>query len=1033
MEADLAKALTAAMAPYDKQALAAAIGALQLTPENMERYVCLHALAHACAAVPAEEGQPRATVNRVRAIANLSQLRQALAAFEDPFENSFSESFHVAGEPFTIINGPAEGFPYVLRHLINAVQSLPIALPVLTSDLRLRLVSILRLVDAVLRRAGIPAGVEGVHRSGPIALPDADQLARLRSAVVVAKHDLPTMGVALDALTDFIAIPGQEQLETCALSCAFAAPLLDFGDDLVLAMPSAVVEAAIQMLLTRAIGAGAGDALSHAFHAAITADVRQSLERMRIVVMSLDPPQVIDGVMRTEGSIRIDDDKEVSLVIVTDMTVTYERGEDWKAPETAFAGGVMTLAVYQSFARPATLVSDYHEDRLVYAIQAVDLATIAVLEQGDPLAIWKYVRATAKLWETTVLYSPTALAGYYAYWVLSHGYYVSDEGPPSFLNADASGAAELRAQARQIEGEGRRATYAEIAVRDQPQLYNGRHLPLDLKRVDTPNALPPFRAVMDADQEIVMDELVRVIRDRLRLTPGVIVREEVTSVLNEAVMSLYEVLQREVAELASANLLENLLLRNEAVIRETIVHRAGLPARQGAFGSETAHAETAQREIQARLNATGALRFVIEYIVARPPAGSLPLTLERLDRLQSLTAQIIVIASLSDLLQFGLAEFDLRVLRSGRLSFSAAPLRGIGAGYMGAFATTEIARVARAISAPQAAELSDAFLGDVLEAAVAAEFGVSLATLRRFFVALVDVATAAGDSWLAVLTRAELLVALLGHGLAVDDTERLIDRFSIGPRADYLRAPGAQLHDIYPWRVERQLSHRRRPLLLRGEAGTSQHVLFAGRHVLATWRDLVDQLVVGTFPGTSKALKTAKGKITERTGRAFNTTVASFLRQVPGVMVEQEVKKVKSNGRTLHPPGDFDVLVVVPARRRLIALECKDISPARDVHAQMWEFRELITGDPDRPDRKPFVQKQRERIAWLEQHVPDVLAHFRLPAEGRWSVEGAIITNQVVPTPFLQKAPLPILSFEELRRLVDDLGAALTVTRRRKK
>ena len=1029
MTEDLHLRLAEAIDPYDRFSLTTAIGALQLVQENMERAVRLHRLAHAVAAAAHGGERPKPTVNRIRTIVQLPALAEALARYEDPFENAFSEAFAVGDERFVIVNGPAEGFPEVLHYLLHALDTLPIVLPVFAADLRLRVVSVLRLVDTSLRRAGIVASIESSHSAAPIIIPAVERFAQLREAVAFQKHELPALGVSVESLSDVTVAPGAVSLDECDLACSFAAPLLDLGDVLVLLQPTATVEALIQMIVSRAVDAGAGATLTRAFHEAVTADVRRSAARLGLEIMSLGDPTEIDGAMQRTGTIRIDGETHATLVITTDTAAAFVPSAEWKAPSTEFAGGAMTLSVYQSLARPAMLESDFTDGALTFGLTAVDLGTLSVLEQGDPLALLKYVRATAKLRETTMLYAPTTLAGYYAYWQSKHSYYVSDEGRPSFINADASGAAELRSVARQILREDRRATYADLVQRDQPQIYNGKHLPLDLRPVDTPHVLPPFRPAMDADQEILVDSLADDLRSRLKLTFGPIPQQKVTSVLNTAVSILYDRFVKEASELASAGLLEDLLLRNEAVIRETIVHRASLPAHRGLYRNDADHAAVANSEIQARLNATGALRFLIEYVIAQPPAGTAPLTLERLDRLQALTAQIIVIASMSDFLQFGLAEFSLSVLPTGRLSFSAAPLRDVGTGYMAAFASTEIGRVGRAISSRAIGDaLDDTFLIETLAKPIEVEFGVSLATLRRFFVALVDIATAANDAWLRVIPRSELLVALLGHGISLDAAERLISRFSFGSRPEYLTAPAFARHDIYPWRVERKLSHRRRPLALRDNDSGGQDVLFAGRHVLATWRDLVDQFVVGSFPAETRALEVAKGTITRRRGALFNASVATIFRKVPGSVVEAGVQKVKTARETLRPPGDFDVLVAIPAKRRIFAVECKDIAPGRDVQAQASELKELIVGDSK---KKSFLQKQRERVDWLEKHLAEVLEFLGLPAKGHWSVEGVIVTNQVVPTPFIRKASLPILSIEQVQRLIDETGPALTFRRSR--
>jgi hypothetical protein len=694
-------------------------------------------------------------------------------------------------------------------------------------------------------------------------------------------------------------------------------------------------------------------------------------------------------------------------------------GGEWAPPEVSGGDGPMTLAVYQSLARPANLISVFDRAHPVLAPSAVDLRTLAVLEQRDPLALLKYARATATFREQTFLHAPTTLAAYALYRDHGYGYYVSDHGAPPFLTADVAAGARLREVARTMERAGERATYAELSAWDEPGFYNAKHLPLDVKPVTTTALLPPFRAIQDADQEVVMDDIAADFRAAGNVRPGPLVGSARIEILNTAVAALFARLEKEAAELASGGLLEDLLARYEALIRETIVHRL-IVSRRPADAPRESHTVRAQREIQVRLNAAGALRFVIEYIVARPPAGSAPLTLARLDRLQAIAGEIIHIASLSDVLKLGIDDFPLTLLPTGRLSFNNAALRTLGMGYATTFAATEMLRVGRAArGAVSTASVSDDYLTEILNEAIEAEFGVSLARLRRFFAALVDVATCANDAWLLITTRAELLVALTGHGIDVETTDRLIDRFSLHPRAEFLNAPGVPRHEFYPWRVNRARSHRRRPLAVRVSENGADEILYGARHVLATWRDLLDQFVTGSYPAVTRELEQAKGKITNVRGAGFNALIADLARSIPGSVVEVGVKKIGK----FRVPGDFDVLLAIPARRRLFALECKDIAPAVDVFAQADELKTLVTGDPSRGKRS-FVDKQRERIEWLKAHLADALTHLKVASSGRWTVRGAIITSNVVPMAF-RKTAVPILSAEELRQRITEFGAEL--------
>jgi hypothetical protein len=485
------------------------------------------------------------------------------------------------------------------------------------------------------------------------------------------------------------------------------------------------------------------------------------------------------------------------------------------------------------------------------------------------------------------------------------------------------------------------------------------------------------------------------------------------TVLNAAVDYLFERFKSAIAELSSRNLAEDLILRSEALLREVVVHRLSLANRKFHFLNEEAFADELREELASRYRVTSTLRFMIEYVAARPPEGLKPLSLGRFDEIMALAAAMIDFAGMSDAIHYDLAEISLSFLPSGRIGRRNAPYPAYSE-YLGAFGLDEITRV-EAIRQRRVKdeELSPEWIFDALDAGVTAEFGVSIHLLRRFFQTLVEIALRASPLWLFTGRQEELIVKLLENGFALTTAERLLSRFALETRKQFLAPPtGFRREDTYPWRADRRYSHRYRPLVMRARDGATD-VVYGARHIMNAWRYLIMQLMSDRYKASASELTRAMGGLTKKRGDLFNKNVARLIREAKHFEIFEQVKKFKVGGKTLRPPGDIDVLLIDKRRKRLIAIQCKNIEPAHDPHAHAYELKEFLHGE------KSIIAKHRNQADWLRSNVKDVLSALKVQAASRWRVDAAIVTSERIPGPYLQRIAMPILSIHELRRRLD--------------
>jgi hypothetical protein len=1001
--------------PFSKIDFASTIGALHLMPVNMERAVRLHRLAHVCAASEARTGQPAMTLHRLRAIANAGQLN-GLAALEDPFENPFTEHFGFNDEDYVVLNGPIESEAFVLGLLLDAISASD-AIPYgFRAKVMLAVTSLLRASTLIASRAGLTADMLGEHGTTSFEVPrSASDLATLQAAVTLAKPELATHGIDLQIVEQFTTHPGTIDALTCsAEACSFTSPFFDAGDQLIAVQPTAIVFALIQYVVAEGRAAQIEEHLTIGFHEAVVESVARSLREMNVAITSRGEPDRDDTRVRSALRARIDADKDISVLIDTDTFGAWTAGETWPCDLPKERPEPFVLHVLQSVARPFTHFSDYGEGNLLYSLSAADLETIATVEQRDPLAIWYFVHDTANLLKRTQ-FSGSTLALFHLYRGADHSYYLSDHVVPAFMPLGPHGSGELRLEAQRIRRQHLLSSYAELLPDDTPVLYDSKHLPLGLSQRESKPRLPTFRPVKNAAVSRIADEMGPEVARRQGLQTGTIDADRRGAVLNASVAYLFERFEAALAELSPTNLVEGLVLQSETLIREVIVHRYSLANRRFHFAGDETFADELREELAVRYRITGALRFTIEYVAARPPEGTARLSVSRFDELMALAAHMMDFGGMSDAVHYELAEISLSWLPSGRIGRRKTPYPSYS-DYLGAFGLDEITRVEGMRQRRTTDDLPSDSIFAALDGGVTAEFGVGIGLLRRFFQALAETALRASRQWMFKGRREELLMKLLDHGFDLPIAERLICRFALEPRAAFLRPPdGFRREDVYPWRADRGYSHRYRPLVLRPRDG-GVDVVFGARHIANAWRYLVLQLMSDHYKATSPALKSAMGGVTRARGDVFNRHVAGVIREHEGLEVHEQVKKLNVDGRTLRPPGDIDVLVVDRRRKRLIALECKNIEPAHDPYAQWSELRDLVEGE------KSIVAKQRGRVGWLRSNVKDVLSWLNIETSERWRVDTAIVTSDRIPGPYLQRVGIPVVSLQEVRRMLDRSG-----------
>jgi len=169
-------------------------------------------------------------------------------------------------------------------------------------------------------------------------------------------------------------------------------------------------------------------------------------------------------------------------------------------------------------------------------------------------------------------------------------------------------------------------------------------------------------------------------------------------------------------------------------------------------------------------------------------------------------------------------------------------------------------------------------------------------------------------------------------------------------------------------------------------------------------------------PGHREAAQ-ALEKLRTRRGAVFNEEVATLARQAGLSVLTNKRKfgpiKMSTDGDDL---GDIDVLTCDRERRQLALLECKAYVPARTPQELHSQIEELIDGRrrPSGSRERPLTERHLRRAVWVRDNLQMVLSHLNLGDAVGWTVRAAYVMADFPNAMLRERAPLSILSLEEV-------------------
>lgn len=514
----------------------------------------------------------------------------------------------------------------------------------------------------------------------------------------------------------------------------------------------------------------------------------------------------------------------------------------------------------------------------------------------------------------------------------------------------------------------------------------------------------------------ILDDLGEWLRDPggAAVPRGPLTGADRCAVLNKAVGHLFEQMEAEIARYDQRSLLDYLVAQNEALVYLVKYNARMLRSRLACFGAD---AETTKELVEHRRDsatAHRANRFLIEYVAAQPPQGDRLPTTRGYYQLLGLAQEIIDRGTASDFLHYELADFEVSILKSGRLGMSRDEPVDLA---IKAYAEAAGSRAIRTALEPPADDTRSVSTPDVVNEsadAMRSEYGFTMADLREVCGGLLDIGTA---DQVTRLARADAVAQVAGaRNLAPEVVDTVFNAITLTPRDEFMSIGP----DAVPWRFNRDSSYVRRPLVLQGD-----EVVFGFRSVFGTGPYWLSSLTSGRLQASART-QSMKAYISQARGRineGYATDVAERLRSL-GFTAELSVSKVAgsriadADGLDL---GDIDVLAWHPNTRTVLAVEAKDFEVARTPAEMSHEIVKLFRGKQGKKVERSTADKHARRVDWLSGNLAAVLAHIGAEAgPSESSVVGVIVTSEPLVTPLVASSTIPVIPFDDLG--LDALG-----------
>ena len=526
---------------------------------------------------------------------------------------------------------------------------------------------------------------------------------------------------------------------------------------------------------------------------------------------------------------------------------------------------------------------------------------------------------------------------------------------------------------------------------------------------DTPYLKPILftenRMVREEDEDYLLDIIGKSMLQSGKWNYGIIPDEKRSEIANDVVGMLYNMLQKEIEVLNSDNLVEVIYSDLEEVL-----YKLMLAERTYAY-ELTCYPEKEEQYITEynNLNRTSlALKFMMEYVAAKPPKGQVVLGIGKYEYILAICSLIIDWAYKNDLFHYNIFNTPVEILKSNRIGMGRNEFNTMyqyGDKYrreqLYYFSSSDFRKKYTISQEDYSNALDDAFQ---------AEYGYTFAQFCKVIIGMIEYGKERVGQEIYIESQEKLVEHLtqLDKDLSVEIVCNIFEDICLTEREDFLKLPSKfRKEDVYPWRFNRAYSFNRRPVILRESS-----MIWGNRQLYHMLMYVTDLIYDGKISTKNEKMATLIGRISDDRGRRFNKLIADILLDMKVFVIDSNVDKINKHsiadekGNTL---GDIDVLIIDNKTQHIYVAEVKDFNFSRNPYEVQQEYQRMFVDGK----KKCYATKHARRVAWVKEHIADVKTHYKL-SDVAWKVYGLFIVSQPLISTHVYHQKLEVISKAEL-------------------
>lgn len=529
------------------------------------------------------------------------------------------------------------------------------------------------------------------------------------------------------------------------------------------------------------------------------------------------------------------------------------------------------------------------------------------------------------------------------------------------------------------------------------------------------------RYIQKYDTGVVLDSIIPALGKYCPPVGEVKTQQERNDLSNKIVQkALLPLLRKKLSLFDSTELIKILISQNESLIREREELKVLTPTRIACFGNIQQHQKDVKNGLSNLDKALVANRCLTEHLAAEPSNGSKIVSTTAVDELMAIMNQIISWGSLSDQIHYNLLDVKMDILPSGRIGTEKSHIKEIFDPYYESKTQENISDAIEAFDGIFKQD-EDTELREVpknLDEAFYQDYGITVTRIIQFMDGLVLIGLSQSTTYASAALKdlPDLIEESVGKFEEIE-FNNAIEYLSLTNRGNLENLPKGYKHiDIMPWRYNRMLSLLRKPIILvDAENAVESKVAYWGfRQIMTSKLYLADQFHSDRLRVLENSkVKRVLGKFANERGKALVKKVIEVIERAE-LFIDTDVfigpdYSLKND----IDIGDIDVLVIDRERKVLFSLECKSMSPSRNMKEMIEEVEKLFGSNSE----MGWVDKHLRRHNWIKANRHQVSSKYAIDISD-FTIKSIFITNEEMITPSLRKGtlPMPFVTSYEIER-----------------